>query len=171
MGVDPTGSPTVSMRLGDDHTAEKNQVKFNETLNQAKSDDDEASSSETTPQRKAIGGSPTTQSLVDSGPRQFTDGQIYGETDAASKRIDKQIAQDREISKTPFEDRIRGARAHLILNSEVGDNRYTLSRTTGDQLYKYGRDNGYPIDPLFPERGKLPSFTSNELEAVKKAQG
>jgi hypothetical protein len=61
--------------------------------------EDDASSPKTTPQPKAIGGWPTTQSL-DTGPK-FTDEQIYGETDAAAKRIDEQIAKDRAILQKP----------------------------------------------------------------------
>jgi hypothetical protein len=103
MGIEGTGSPSVSMRLGDDHVdRQKHAKQFNEEMNQAKETaDDDVSSSETAPQRKAIGGFPTTQSLVDSGPRQFTDEQIYGETKAASERIDKQIEEDRRNSLQP----------------------------------------------------------------------
>jgi hypothetical protein len=45
------------MRLGNDHADRQKQAKFNEEINRAKeSTDDDASASETAPQRKAIGG-------------------------------------------------------------------------------------------------------------------
>jgi hypothetical protein len=102
------------MRLGDDHAVGKRRAKqFNEALNQANSDndlqeanDDDASSPKTTPQRKAIGGLPTTQSL-DTGPK-FTDEQIYGATDAASKKMEgaqqgEKVARRHEIWAKNFD--------------------------------------------------------------------
>jgi hypothetical protein len=107
MGVEPTGESTVSMRLGDDNADKQKQAKqFNKEIDQAKeAPDDDVPSAGNAPQRKAIGGWPTTGSLVTIP--QFTDEQIYGETDAALKRIDAQIAEDRAISKKPYEKRGR----------------------------------------------------------------
>lgn len=101
MGIEGTGSPSVSMRLGNDHAdRQKQATQFNEEINQAKeAADDDVSSSETAPQR----------------PRQFTNEQIYGETKAAEERIDKQIEEDRsnsKISKDETNSAARFAAAH-----------------------------------------------------------
>src|SRR3954468_7286345 len=91
MGIEATGSPSVSMRLGNDHADGQKQAKqFNEEVNQAKEAAD---------------------------PRQFTDEQIYGETNAASERMDKQIEEDRsksKISKDETSSAARFAAAHGV---------------------------------------------------------
>jgi hypothetical protein len=154
------------MRLDDDHTAEKKQVKqFNETLNQANADDDDASSPKTTPQPKAIGGLPTTQSL-DTGPK-FTDEQIYAETDAVSKRIDEQIAEDRGIAKKPYQERLQHARERVSANMDTwGTPKYNATKMTGDMVWNYGRNNTWKDG----QGREHPFFTESERRAVYEDQ-
>jgi hypothetical protein len=159
VGVEGTCSPTVSMRLGNNDTAGQ---KFNDTLNQAKqeADDDDVSCPKTAPQPKDIGGCP---GLC------FDQNKFDDSIKAEKDRIDAQIDQDREISREPFESRLRGAQMRQVSAGDTLGS--TMSRTTGDQLWTYGRNHEHPIDPLWPERGTLPYFTSNEKNAVLEAQG
>jgi hypothetical protein len=167
MGVGATGAPSVSMRLGnDDADRQKQEKQFNEEINQAKeATDDDVSSSETAPQRKAIGGWPTTQSL-DTGPK-FTDEQIYGETDAASKRIDEQIAEDRALSKRPYQNRLQHARSRVSDSMDTwGTTKYNATKMTGDKVWNYGLNNTWKDD----QGREHPFFTESEKKAVYEDQ-
>jgi hypothetical protein len=167
MGVGATGAPSVSMRLGnDDADRQKQEKQFNEEINQAKeATDDDVSSSETAPQRKAIGGWPTTQSL-DTGPK-FTDEQIYGETDAASKRIDEQIAEDRALSKKPYQNRLQHARSRVSDSMDTwGTTQYNATKMTGDKVWNYGLNNTWKDD----QGREHPFFTESEKKAVYEDQ-
>ena len=167
MGVGATGEPTVSMRLGDDHADKRKQAKqFNKEIDQAKqAPDDDAAPAENAPQRKAIGGWPTTGSLVTIP--QFTDEQIYGETDAALKRIDTQIAEDREISKKPYEKRLQHARNRVSDGMDTwGTPKYNATKMTGDMVWNYGRNNTWTN----AQGRELPFFTEGEKKAVYEDQ-
>lgn len=167
MGVGATGEPTVSMRLGDDHADKQKQAKqFNKEIDQAKAaPDDDAPSAENAPQRKAVGGWPTTGSLVTIP--QFTDEQIYGETDAALKRIDAQIAEDRAISKRPYEKRLQHARNRVSDGMDTwGTPKYNATKMTGDMVWNYGRNNTWKDD----QGRELPFFTEGEKKAVYEDQ-
>ena len=52
-------------------------------------------------------------------PGGFTNDDIYKDSDAAMKRIDDQIAKDREISKTPYEERLQDVRVKLQKKMDV----------------------------------------------------
>lgn len=167
MGVGATGEPGVSMRLGDDHADKQKQAKqFNKEIDQAKeAPDDDGPSAENAPQRKATGGWPTTGSLVTIP--QFTDEQIYGETDAALKRIDTQIAEDREISKRPYEKRLQHARNRVSDGMDTwGTPKYNATKMTGDMVWNYGRNNTWKND----QGRELPFFTEGEKKAVYEDQ-
>lgn len=167
MGVGATGEPGVSMRLGDDHADKQKQAKqFNKEIDQAKeAPDDDVPSAENAPQRKAVGGWPTTGSLVTIP--QFTDEQIYGETDAALKRIDTQIAEDREISKRPYEKRLQHARNRVSDGMDTwGTPKYNATKMTGDMVWNYGRNNTWKND----QGRELPFFTEGEKKAVYEDQ-
>ena len=167
MGVEATGEPSVSMRLGDDHADKQKQAKqFNKEIDQAKeAPDDDVPSAENAPQRKAVGGWPTTGSLFTIP--QFTDEQIYGETDAALKRIDAQIAEDRAISKRPYEKRLQHARNRVSDGMDTwGTPKYNATKMTGDMVWNYGRNNTWKDD----QGRELPFFTEGEKKAVYEDQ-
>ena len=164
MGVGPAGEPNVSMRLGDDHANKQKQAKqFNKELNDANETvDDDAAPSQAAPPRKALGELQTTGSLV-TGPK-FTDEQIYGGTDAASKRIDDQIAEDRAISENPYKNRLQNARTGVSHSMDTWKMQDNAAKMTGDMVWSYGQNNTW-TDKQGKER---PFFTEGEKKAVYK---
>lgn len=167
MGVEAPGESTVSMRLGDDHANKQKQAKqFNKELNDAKETaDDDAAPSQTATPRKALGELPTTGSLV-TGPK-FTDEQIYGETNAALETIDKQIDEDRAVSKKPYKDRLINARSRVSDGMDTwGTPKYNATKMTGDMVWEYGRNNTWKDG----NGRELPYFTEGERKAVYEDQ-
>ena len=75
-------------------------------------------------------------------PGGLTDEDIYKETNEASKRIDEQIARDREISKVPYRDRLNQARQGLS-DSMYGEDSRTLR---GEDVWRYGCNNALFIE-------------------------
>lgn len=167
MGVGATGEPTVSMRPGDDHADTQKQAKqFNKEIDQAKeAPDDEAPSADNAPQRKAVGGWPTTSSLYSTLP-QFTDEQAY-DVDAALKRIDAQIAEERAILQKPYEKRLQQVRNRVSDGMDTwATPKYNATKMTGDMVWEYGRNNTWTDS----QGRELPFFIEDEKKLVYEDQ-
>ncbi len=92
-------------------------------------------------------------------PGGFKDEDIYKDSDAAMKRIDERLAKDREISKTPYSDRLQTVRIKLQGKSSYWYSRNeAFSHMTGAEVWSEGMDEG-----LFIESEKQSVYENQKL--------
>jgi hypothetical protein len=106
-------------------------------------------------------------------PGGFTNDDIYGETDAANKRIDEQIAKDREISKQPYQSRLDEVR--LRLQSKSGhwySWKEAVSRMTGDEVWREGINSNLFIESekraVYEDQNSLQQYVQEQMEEDRK---
>jgi hypothetical protein len=106
-------------------------------------------------------------------PGGFTDDDIYKETEAASKRIDEKIAKDREISITPYKDRLQRVRIKLQKKSDYWYSRNeAFSRMTGEEVWNEGISDDLFIESekkaVYEDQNSLQQYIQEQMEEDRK---
>lgn len=108
-------------------------------------------------------------------PGGFTNDDIYGETDAALKRIDEQIARERKVSTRSYEDRLREVRKRLQRKS---DHWYSwdeaVSRMSGEGVWQEGVQNDLFCESekkaVYQDQNSMQEYIREEQEERHKRE-